>query len=115
MAGLWCIVFVEYWKLKQTDLSIRWEVKGVGNHTTDRPQFDYEKVMVDDVGRTRHYCPKWKQIARRLVQIPFVLVAALSLGALIAVVFAIEILISETYDGQYKSYLVRHGALASGY
>ncbi|KAM4065502.1 calcium-activated chloride channel domain-containing protein [Hirsutella rhossiliensis] len=105
LTGLWCTVFVEYWKLKQTDLSIRWNVKGVGNHTTDRPQFNYEKVIVDEVGRTRHYCPKWKQIARRLVQIPFILVAALSLGALIAVMFAIEILISETYDGQYKSYL----------
>lgn len=106
LTGLWCVFFVEYWKLKQTDLSIRWGVKGVGIHTTDRPQFSYEHVVVDDVGRTRHCCPKWKQIARRLVQIPFVLVAALSLGALIALVFAIEILISEAYYGRYKSWLV---------
>ncbi|KJZ79533.1 hypothetical protein HIM_01002 [Hirsutella minnesotensis 3608] len=103
--GLWCIVFIEYWKLKQMDLSMRWNVKGVGSLTADRPQFQYEKVVVDNVGRTRHYCPKWKQISRRLVQVPFVLVAALSLGVLIAIVFAIEILISEAYDGQYKNYL----------
>ncbi|PHH87129.1 hypothetical protein CDD83_9273 [Cordyceps sp. RAO-2017] len=105
LTGLWCTVFVEVWKMKQTDLSLRWGVKGVGGLTTDRPQFAYEKVIVDDVGRTRHYCPKWKQIARRLVQIPFVLLAAMSLGALIAMVFAIEVLISEAYDGPYKSYL----------
>ncbi|RDA86280.1 hypothetical protein CP532_5683 [Ophiocordyceps camponoti-leonardi (nom. inval.)] len=102
---LWCIVFVEYWKLKQLDLSMRWGVKGVGRLTTDRPQFFYDGVVVDEAGRTRHYYPKWKQISRRLIQVPFILVATLSLGALIAIVFAIEVLISEAYDGPYKSYL----------
>ncbi|KAK3936834.1 transmembrane protein 16K [Diplogelasinospora grovesii] len=105
LTGLWCTVFVEYWKLKEIDLSIRWGVKGIGSLKTDRPQFIYEKVIVDDAGRTKHYYPRWKQIARRLVQIPFVLAAALSLGALIVVVVAIEVLISEAYDGPHKRYL----------
>ncbi|PFH61331.1 hypothetical protein XA68_17633 [Ophiocordyceps unilateralis] len=105
VTGLWCIVFVEYWKLKQLDLSMRWQVKGVGRLTTDRPQFFYDSVIVDDAGRTRHCYPRWKQIARWLAQVPVVLVAALSLGALIAIVFAIEVLISEAYDGPYKGYL----------
>ncbi|XP_044724107.1 calcium-activated chloride channel domain-containing protein [Hirsutella rhossiliensis] len=84
LTGLWCIVFIEYWKLKETDLSIRWDVKGVGSLKTDRPPFIFEK---------------------RLVQIPFMLLATLVLGALIAMALAIEVLISEVYDGQYKSYL----------
>jgi anoctamin-10 len=113
LTGLWCTVFVEYWKLKEIDLSIRWAVKGIGSLKTDRPQFIYEKVIVDDAGRTKHYYPRWKQIARRLVQIPFVLAAALSLGALIVVVVAIEVLISEAYDGPHKRYLVCAESLPS--
>ncbi|PHH80976.1 hypothetical protein CDD80_5186 [Ophiocordyceps camponoti-rufipedis] len=105
VTGLWSVVFVEYWKLKQVDLSMRWEVQGVHRLTADRPQFLYDSVVVDDAGRTRHYYPRWKQIARRLVHVPVVLAAALTLGALIAIVFAIEVLISEAYDGPYKSYL----------
>lgn len=107
LIGLWCIVFVEYWKLKQTDLSIRWNVKGVRSLRADRPQFIYDKVIVDSAGRTKHYYPRWKQFPRRLLQIPFVLVAALCLGVLIAIVFAIEVLITEAYDGPHKTYLVR--------
>lgn len=106
LTGLWSIIFTEYWKLKETNLSIRWDVKGVSSLKTYRPQFIYEKSFLDDAGRLRHYYPEWKQIARRLVQIPFVLLAAFSLGALIAMVYAAEVLISEVYEGPYKSYLV---------
>lgn len=104
--GIWCTVFLEYWKIKQADLAIRWNVRGVGDLKTNRPQFHYEKEVVDSAGRIRHHFPKWKRILRQSVVVPFVLVSTLFLGILITFVFAIEIFVSEAYDGPYKWYLV---------
>ncbi len=104
--GVWCTVFLEYWKIKQTDLAIRWNVRGVGDLKTNRPQFRYEKTFVDSAGRVRHYFPRWKRILRQLVVVPFVLVSTLFLGVLITFVFAIETFVSEAYNGPYKFYLV---------
>ncbi|KAF2626287.1 hypothetical protein BU25DRAFT_422480 [Macroventuria anomochaeta] len=105
MIGVWCTVFLEYWKIKEQDLAIRWEVRGVGNLKANRPQFQHETTIVDAAGRLLHHFPRWKRIVRQLLVIPFVLVSTLFLGALIAIVFAIETFISEAYDGPYKFYL----------
>jgi anoctamin-10 len=105
--GIWCTVFLEYWKIKQTDLAIRWDVRGVGDLKVNRPQFRYEKEVVDSAGRVRHYFPRWKRILRQLVVVPFVLVSTILLGMLIALVFVVETYISEAYEGPYKFYLVR--------
>jgi hypothetical protein len=43
---------------------------------------------------------------RQLLQVPFALLAAVALGAIIATCFAIEIFISEVYNGPLKGYLV---------
>lgn len=104
--GIWCTVFLEYWKIKQTDLSIRWQVRGVGDLKVNRPQFRFEMITTDTAGRVRHHFPRWKRIVRQLVVVPFVIVSTLFLGALIAIVFAIETFISEAYEGPYKFYLV---------
>ncbi|KAH6971014.1 calcium-activated chloride channel-domain-containing protein [Ilyonectria sp. MPI-CAGE-AT-0026] len=105
LTSVWCAVFLEYWKITEVDLSLRWGVQGVQTVKVTRPQFKYEKVYVDAGGRTHHYFPKWKQISRQLLQIPFLLFAMTALGTAIVSVFAIEILISETYAGPYKFYL----------
>lgn len=107
LTSVWCAVFLEYWKITEVDLSLRWGVQGVQTVKVTRPQFKHEKVYVDAGGRTHHYFPKWKQISRQLLQIPFLLFAMIALGTAIVSVFAIEILISETYAGPYKFYLVR--------
>lgn len=101
-----CTVFLEYWKIQQADLSMRWNVKGVGSLKVNRPKFRYEKVIIDAAGRTRHYFPKWKSLLRQMLQIPFFVVALCVLGSIIALVFTIETLISEAYQGPYKSLLV---------
>ena len=106
--GVWCTVFLEYWKIKQTDLAIRWNVRGVGDLKVNRPQFHFETKTIDAAGRVRHYFPRWKRVLRQLVVVPFVLVSTLLLGALISLVFVIETFISEAYEGPYKFYLVRN-------
>ncbi|KAL2752923.1 hypothetical protein ACRALDRAFT_1065912 [Sodiomyces alcalophilus JCM 7366] len=102
---VWCTVFLEYWKLRQVDLSIRWKVRGITQVEVNRPQFIWERVVTDSAGRTHYYFPKWKQVVRQLLQFPFFGVATAALGLLIVFVFAMEVLISESYDGPYKFYL----------
>lgn len=103
---LGCTVFLEYWRLQQADLGMRWNVRGVGALKVNRPRFRYERVVVDAAGRTRHHFPKWKSILRQLLQVPFFAVALCVLGSIIALVFTVETLISEAYQGPYKSILV---------
>lgn len=106
-AGIWCIVFVEYWKHEEADLAVRWGVRGVSNIETTRNDFKHEKEISDPVtGETQYIFPPTKRLQRQLLQLPFVLLAITLLGTLIATAFGIEIFISEVYNGPFKSVLV---------
>lgn len=106
--GIWGIVFVEWWKRQEVDLSIRWGVKGVSSILDKRRDFKHQKEVIDPVtGESVQFFPAKKRLQRQLLQIPFALLASLALGAIIATCFGIEIFISEIYDGPLKSVLVR--------
>jgi anoctamin-10 len=101
----WCIVFVEYWKIREADLSQRWDVKGVGRLKVNRKQYVWEKEVKDPIsGEVKHVFPGWKQFARQMLLVPFASVASIALGALIVASFASEVFISEVYDGPFKRY-----------
>ena len=103
---VWCVVFVEYWKIREHDLSLRWGVKGVGSLKVNRPQYQWEKEVKDPVtGQVTKVFPGWKQFLRQLLLIPFASIAAIALGSLIVVTFASEVFISEVYNGPMKGYL----------
>lgn len=103
---LWCIVFVEYWKMRETELSLRWGVKGVGALKVDRPQYVWDKEVLDPItGQVQRLFSTHKQLLRQLLLIPFALVATVVLGTLIVVAFAMEVFISEVYNGPFKGYL----------
>lgn len=107
--GIWCTVFLEWWKIRQTDLALRWNIRGIDKLKTNRPQFQHDSETVDASGRILLHFSRRKRILRQLVVIPFVLVCALLLGALVAMIFVVETFIGEVYDGPYKFYLVRRG------
>ncbi|KAL5425215.1 hypothetical protein PMIN04_002712 [Paraphaeosphaeria minitans] len=102
---IWCTVFLEYWKIREVDLSIRWNVRGVGKLKVNRPQYQFEKEFVDAAGRVQHYFPRWKRIVRQLAVVPFLVLSTLFLTIVIGTVFALETFIVEGYDGPYDYYL----------
>ncbi|KAJ5085004.1 hypothetical protein N7532_009775 [Penicillium argentinense] len=105
--SLWCIIFVEYWKRQEVDLGCRWQTKGVSAVQTKRREFKPEKEVRDDsTGEMRGVFSATTRMQRQLLQIPFALLAAIALGAIIATCFAIEIFISELYNGPLKTYLI---------
>lgn len=100
-------MFVEYWKRQEVDLAVRWGVKGVSEIQQKRKEFQHEKEMVDPTtGETLRIFPATKRLGRQLLQIPFIILASLALGTLIATCFGIEIFLSEVYNGPFKSVLV---------
>lgn len=103
---VWCVVFVEYWKIREHDLSLRWNVKGVVGLKVNRPEFKWETEVPDAIsGQMIKSFPQWKQFLRQLLLIPFASVASVALGSLIVGTFASEVFISEVYNGPMKNYL----------
>ncbi|KAF1842573.1 DUF590-domain-containing protein [Cucurbitaria berberidis CBS 394.84] len=107
VSAVWCTVFTEYWKQQEIDLGVRWGVKGVSKIDIKRRDFQHEKTNTDPItGEQVGFFSASKRFQRQLLQIPFALIAALSLGAVITTCFGIEVFISEVYNGPLKSVLV---------
>ncbi|KAL2126841.1 hypothetical protein VTI74DRAFT_144 [Chaetomium olivicolor] len=103
---LWSVVFFEHWKMKEVDLAVQWGVRGVSRIQHPRPQFRFERESVDPVtGEIIKVYPPLKRLARQLLQVPFAVACVCALGGLIAGCFAIEIFITEVYNGPFKQYL----------
>ncbi|KAL2818684.1 calcium-activated chloride channel-domain-containing protein [Aspergillus granulosus] len=103
---LWAIVFVEYWKIRETDLALRWQVNGVGVLKVTRAKYVWEKEIRDpNTGEIVQYFSPYRQFLRQLLLVPFASVASLALGGLIVVTFVLEVFISEVYTGSLKGYL----------
>lgn len=104
---IWCVVFVEYWKRQEIDLGLRWQVRGVSVLSSRNRHFKPEsEVRDEDTGEIRQIFPWTRRLQIQLLQIPFAIVSIIALGAVIATCFAIEIFISEVYNGPLKGYLV---------
>lgn len=106
-SAAWCTIFTEWWRHQETDLAVRWGVRGVSRIETKRQDFRHEKQITDPVtGEKVLMFPATKRLQRQLLQIPFALSAVVLLGAVIATCFGIEVFISEVYNGPFKSFLV---------
>lgn len=105
--GLWCVIFVEYWKRQEQELAIRWNVKNVSAIEDKRKEFTPEKTITDPItGEKVSFFPAKKRLQRQFLQIPLAFLCVVALGAVICTCYAIEIFISEVYDGPLKSILV---------
>ncbi|KAL7937966.1 calcium-activated chloride channel domain-containing protein [Trichoderma chlorosporum] len=103
---LWSVVFFEYWKRKEADLSINWGVRGVSKIQHQRPEFrwDFETEDMTTGEPIKVYAPI-KRLQTQLLQIPFALACVVVLGGLVAIVNSLEIFINEVYAGPGKQWL----------
>lgn len=104
---LWSVVFFEHWKMKEVDLAVQWGVRGVSKVQHPRPQFQFEREIQDPItGEIVKVYSPYKRLAYQALQVPFALACVVSIGGVIASCFAMEIFISEVYNGPFKQYLV---------
>ena len=104
-------MFVEWWKRQETDLSIRWDVKGVGALKVNRVQYAWEREETDPItGETSKTFPAHKRAARQLLFLPFAALAGLALSSVLVVTFLAEAIISDVYGEELAGYWVWHPA-----
>ncbi|KAF8453652.1 plasma membrane stress response protein-like protein [Terfezia claveryi] len=105
--GLWSIIFVEWWRRQEIDLAVRWGVRGCARIQNRRAAFKADKEVEDPVsGQRVPVFSAWKRLGRQSLQLPFALLTCGLLASLFAGVFAIEIFLSEVYNGPGKSLFV---------
>lgn len=105
--SLWSVVFIEYWKRQELELSVRWGVKNVSSLESRRREFKPLNVHKDPLtGEEMAHFPAKERLRRQLLQIPLAAASAIALGLVICTCYSIEIFISEVYSGPFKSILV---------
>lgn len=105
--ALWCIIFLEYWKEKEKQLANQWGMDGRLKSRRFRPGFKHEIAVHDQLTEyTLYNYSPIKRLLSQLLLVPFAIAASITLGGLIVACFAIEVFISEIYDGPFKTYLV---------
>jgi anoctamin-10 len=95
---LWSITFVEWWRIQQRILSVRWGTRG---------SFRVEK-------RRAQYTPLawWRRELRVLVSVPVILLFAAVLVALLTVIFVFEAFVTHLYKGPGVMFIVSLSTLA---
>ncbi|KAI5205293.1 hypothetical protein AUEXF2481DRAFT_83581 [Aureobasidium subglaciale EXF-2481] len=102
---LWSIIFVEWWKRREIDLSIRWNVNGVGALKVNRVQYTWEKQEIDPItGEVQKMFPAHKRLLRQVYFIPFAVLASTALGGILVVTFLAEALISDVFGNNLSGF-----------
>lgn len=94
MLLVWAVTFVEWWRIKQRILSVRWGTRG---------SFRVEK-------RRAQYLPIpwWRRELRILFSIPVILFFAAVLTCLLTGIFIFEAFVTQLYKGPGVKFLVRN-------
>lgn len=105
--GLWCVIYVEYWKMQEEQLAVQWGMNKTCKNIYKLSRSQYDSTLIEStIGNSVQIYVYIKRLSIQLLQIPFAVAAIFALGGIIATCFAIEIFISEIYNGPFKSYLV---------
>jgi len=95
--ALWSVGFVEYWRIRQRILSIRWGTRG--SFRAERRRAQYEDI----VGGGKF--PWWKRDLRILSSLPVILLFAGLLTALLTGIFIFEAFVTQIYSGPGQKYI----------
>jgi hypothetical protein len=95
---LWGVAFVYAWQTRQEQLAVMWGVRGTAQLETARPEYSAK-------AGTGALNENWNRTLRQFLFGPFALFSCLGLAVFQALVFVIEIFLTQVYDGPGKQYL----------
>ncbi|KDN53326.1 hypothetical protein K437DRAFT_283192 [Tilletiaria anomala UBC 951] len=96
----WACVFVEAWRLRERKLAVRWGCSGVSHAEARRPEFKPRCIRKDPVtGEELELFEWWRKEARMALALPVMLIFAALLGAVMTLMFIIEVFVSKMYTG----------------
>lgn len=100
---LWSTSFVEYWKVCERKISVRWGTHGAFRVETHRHEFNPDDL--NDVW----WKIELKRFLRITASIPVIIVFVAFLTVILTGLFVFEAFITQLYTGPGKQYIVRHG------
>lgn len=120
LIGLWGIIFVEYWRRQETDLSLRWDVKGANTLKVDRPQYVWDEEHKDPItGEVERNFSTRKRLSRQALFLPFAILSGLALGTVLVITFVLEAWLKDVEAGSQQPWVgldsnapTRRGGLA---
>lgn len=83
---IWSVVFVEWWRLQERILSVRWCTRG---------SFRVENRRADFIPGL----PWWRKEGRKMASVPVILLFASVLAVILTGVFMLEAFVTQLYDG----------------
>ena len=92
---VWSVVFVEWWRLQERILSVRWCTRG---------SFRVEKRRADFIPGV----PWWRKEARKMASAPVILLFAIALAVVLTGVFILEAFVTQLYKGPGHRIVVSH-------
>jgi anoctamin-10 len=92
---VWSVVFVEWWRLQERILSVRWCTRG---------SFRVEKRRADHITGL----PWWRKEARKMASIPVILLFASVLAVVLTGIFVLEAFVTQLYKGPGHRIVVSH-------
>lgn len=101
---LWSIGMVEWWRIRERKLAVRWGSRGAFRVEKRRVEFD--AVVKERSPAPKHddddddgAFPWWKREIRILTSLPVIILAALALSGLLTGLFIIEAFVTQLYTG----------------
>ncbi|KAI5477477.1 Calcium-activated chloride channel family protein [Pseudohyphozyma bogoriensis] len=102
----WSVIFVESWRIKEKEIAVEWGTYRIDQVESERTEFVGSHHITDPVtGEEKDVFAWWRITLRQLAALPVLLVFAAFLAGLISVIYAIETIVGEVYDGPGKRYL----------
>ncbi|KAG9306899.1 hypothetical protein G9A89_002568 [Geosiphon pyriformis] len=104
---IWSVIFTEFWRRKERELSIWWGVHNFSRVEQRRPTFQQEALIQNPItGELQPYFPFWKRWLRRIIAAPVILLFSLILAAVLIIYIVLELIISEYYTGPFRNQVV---------
>ncbi|CAG8463169.1 14408_t:CDS:2 [Ambispora leptoticha] len=104
---VWSVIFTEFWRRKERELSIWWGVRNFSRVEQRRPEFQEEFYVVNHItGELDPYFPLWKRWLRRIIAAPVIMAFSLILAAALLFYIVLEVTISEYYTGPFREQVI---------
>jgi hypothetical protein len=94
---IWSVIFVEWWRICERKLSVRWGTRGAAKVEKIRIQYHPTKHVDNDEEDAGF--PWWKREFRVVTSFPVIGTAALLLAMLLTGIFVLEAFVTQLYTG----------------
>ncbi|KIJ37486.1 hypothetical protein M422DRAFT_33795 [Sphaerobolus stellatus SS14] len=104
LLSLWSLCWVEWWRIQEKALSVRWGTLGSFRTEKRRAQFRGEQGKSNEEPVEQAF-PWWKREARVLASVPIILAFSVVLAALLTAIFVFEAFVTQLYRGPLHDYI----------